>query len=288
MSRYKKLRILLFLSIAVAAILLLSAGISELELRPGQPFPLWSRPPVQRWGGTIGGGTTLMTLFRVFMALSVILFPIALVYLIISPEARKEFLARLSFFLTLLAFFYLLTRAQMEPLAEQEAERGGMPSEVLPPAVPPVEFIPNPPRWLTLVATVGLALLLSGLVVGILWFIWRQRQRPASPLEQLAQEAQEALDALRAGADVRNTVMRCYLEMARVLSQQRGIRRQRDMTPREFEHRLEDAGLPGEPVRQLTRLFEEVRYGTKAPSENEERQATVCLEAIVEACRSAP
>ena len=49
---------------------------------------------------------------------------------------------------------------------------------------------------------------------------------------------------------MRNTVMRCYFEMVRVLDEQRGIRRQMDMTPREFEKRLEDTGLPGEHVRQ--------------------------------------
>ncbi len=58
------------------------------------------------------------------------------------------------------------------------------------------------------------------------------------------------------------------------------------MTAQEFEQFLKDAGLPKEPLRQLTRLFEDVRYGTKVPSEKEERQAVRCLTAIAKACRS--
>jgi hypothetical protein len=38
---------------------------------------------------------------------------------------------------------------------------------------------------------------------------------------------------------------------------------------------------------QLTRLFEAVRYGTRAPDEREERQAVDCLTAVIEAARSA-
>jgi hypothetical protein len=51
---------------------------------------------------------------------------------------------------------------------------------------------------------------------------------------------------------------------------------------------LEEAGLPGKHVQQLTRLFEQVRYGAKVSDEQKERQAIACLTAIVEACRSLP
>jgi hypothetical protein len=59
------------------------------------------------------------------------------------------------------------------------------------------------------------------------------------------------------------------------------------MTPREFEMRLEEAGIPTTQVRRLTRLFEEVRYGDKRLGEQEERQAIVSLTSIVRFCRSA-
>ena len=66
----------------------------------------------------------------------------------------------------------------------------------------------------------------------------------------------------------------------------RGIRRQEAVTPSEFEKQLEDAGLPREPVADLTRLFEEVRYGSKILGEWEGRRAIACLTAIADACRN--
>ena len=53
-----------------------------------------------------------------------------------------------------------------------------------------------------------------------------------------------------------------------------------------FFYELKDAGLPNKPLGQLTRLFEDVRYGAKVPSEKDEKQAVRCLTAIAEACRS--
>ena len=102
----------------------------------------------------------------------------------------------------------------------------------------------------------------------------------ASPLERLAVEAQQALADLQSGGDLKNTVLRCYREMSRILSEERGITRPRDMTPREFEQRLAAVGLRDEHLRRLTRLFERVRYGARQAGEHEEREAVACLGAI--------
>jgi hypothetical protein len=134
--------------------------------------------------------------------------------------------------------------------------------------------------------SVGFALLVATVLVGLGWFVWRRRRRVVPPLEQLAQQAEEAIEAIQGGADLRDTVMRCYYEMSRVLRQQRGIERHRAMTPREFVAFLGEAGLPTGPVWRLTELFEQVRYGAKAPGQAEEAQALACLETIVEFCRS--
>ncbi|HWQ12371.1 MAG TPA: DUF4129 domain-containing protein, partial [Roseiflexaceae bacterium] len=112
--------------------------------------------------------------------------------------------------------------------------------------------------------------------------------RPQSALAQLAREAGAALAGLEAGADLRNTVLRCYAEMSRVLEARRGIQRDKTTTPREFEARLAAAGLRDEHIRRLTRLFERVRYGPRAPGPREEREALACLRAIVEAYGTPP
>ena len=144
----------------------------------------------------------------------------------------------------------------------------------------------SPPWWVALAMAIGLALFVSAVLVTTAWLIWRSRFKPPDSLEQLAREAQGALDALKGGADLKDTVIRCYFEMSRVLSEERGIRRERAMTPREFERRLGELGLPEQHVVQLTRLFEGVRYGSRVTGEREADQAVASLTAIVDACRS--
>jgi hypothetical protein len=146
------------------------------------------------------------------------------------------------------------------------------------------EVIINPPAWLTFVVTAGIL----AIVFGIAAVIWRRvtAGRRSSPLEMLAMEAQEAIEELRAGADLKDTVMRCYFEMSRILGEERGLRRKEAMTPREFEMTLKTAGLPGPPVERLTQLFETVRYGAHTPEAQEENEAVACLEAIVTACEN--
>ena len=119
----------------------------------------------------------------------------------------------------------------------------------------------------------------------MIWFgvhLWGKRK---SPLEEISAEANKVLDELQGGANLKDTVLRCYAEMSRVLQQRRGIRRARAMTPREFEIELMRYGLPDVEVNQLTRLFEMARYGNMPLGEREHSQALACLEAIIEASR---
>jgi hypothetical protein len=71
--------------------------------------------------------------------------------------------------------------------------------------------------------------------------------------------------------------------MGQVLSQERGIHRQKAMTPREFEQYLAAAGVRDEYIQRLTRLFERFRYGSAVAGEGEEAEAIACLDQIVQA-----
>jgi hypothetical protein len=73
--------------------------------------------------------------------------------------------------------------------------------------------------------------------------------------------------------------------MLQAVEEYKNIRRDRDMTPHEFELALERRGLPREPIHQLTELFEQVRYGGQVPGRAEERLAVSSLSAIVSACQ---
>jgi hypothetical protein len=142
--------------------------------------------------------------------------------------------------------------------------------------------VANPPDWV--VYSVDILLLLIPLTLAwLFWLRWRSHRRKGAPLEMLAQEAQQALTRLQGGHNLKDTIMRCYAEMSQALQKERGLERQQAMTPREFEDYLAQSGLQDEHIRQLTRLFENVRYGSKTPGQREEQEAVACLQAIVQA-----
>ena len=85
--------------------------------------------------------------------------------------------------------------------------------------------------------------------------------------------------------DLRNVILRCYLRMTRALQEERGIERSQNMTVREFEDWLKYKGFPTVPVRQLTSLFEKVRYGTQPTMKVDEKAAVESLNEIIQYCR---
>ena len=287
MDRRRKRLFLFVLSVVVLAMLLLSTGLSELEFLAGRPFPL-EYSPEGVWG-TLGGPWAVPlfeVVFRVLILIAALILPFSIIYFLASREARKRALLDFLRLLPLLVIVYMLAQqVRLEPSSPEQglpqAAPGGSSEATV------VDGDAVPPQWFSQATSAGLALLVATALVGVGWFIWRRGRRRTTPLEQLAQQAGEAIEAIQAGADLRNTVMRCYYEMSRVLRQQRGIRRHQAMTPREFVALLEEAGLPPGAVRRLTELFEQVRYGAKAPDQAEETQALACLETIVEFCRSA-
>lgn len=78
--------------------------------------------------------------------------------------------------------------------------------------------------------------------------------------------AGRAADRMEAGSDVENEVYRAWVDMTELLE----VSSPETTTPREFELAAIDAGLSPEEVGELTRLFEDVRYG--GYSANDERE----------------
>ncbi|GAB3027586.1 hypothetical protein GCM10025298_15080 [Natronobiforma cellulositropha] len=79
-----------------------------------------------------------------------------------------------------------------------------------------------------------------------------------------------------AGDDLDNEVYRAWLEMTRLLE----VSHPETTTPGEFADAAVDAGLEGQHVAALTRLFEEVRYGDAETTAETERRALETLRAI--------
>ncbi len=279
MARYKRIGVIFFAGLAIAALLLLSAGISRLELRPGRPLALERIAPNALPGSVSDGASPLEEFLRAVWSLvavlCVVLLPFSIIHFILSPQARKRVLRELLMLVAFLIIYSLalLRVGQMAGASEAQAAATPATSQAV------AEFTP-PSDWLTFWVSLGLA----GVTIVGGWLVWR-RLRPPAPLPRLAREAQAAIEQLRAGGDLKNTVIRCYYEMSRVLSVRQGLRRSSSMTPREFEQRLAATGLPAEHVRRLTRLFEAARYSAETPGEREEREAVACLTAIVQACQ---
>jgi hypothetical protein len=288
MKKQKKYWALLFLVVTITAIILLSAGISELKLLTGKPLRLGLKIQDLRENEVSGQGDSLGTILRAIFAFFLIFTPLATLYLLISPKHRKHALRNviLLFVLFTLSGLLLYARPALIKDVIPYLTLPPMPKAEWPPGELTTPFNPNPPQWLILVVSFGIAAFIVTVIICIARFIMRRRSSSNSPLQHVAQEALNAVEELQAGTDLKNIVIRSYYKMAYVAGKLQGVRRSSDMTAQEFEQFLKDAGLPKEPLRQLTRLFEDVRYGTKVPSEKDERQAVRCLTAIAEACRS--
>jgi uncharacterized membrane protein YidH (DUF202 family) len=109
-----------------------------------------------------------------------------------------------------------------------------------------------------------LVTLVIGTSAAVLIAVWRLRRvRPRAAEAQpaaLEQPADNALRGLAQGRDPVGVVIECYREMMSSFAATSGVD-PRALTPREFAKSLESAGLGGEPLEELTSLFELVRYG---------------------------
>ena len=289
MKKRERLQLLLLLSLAALATLLLAGGLSGLQLRPGQPFPFWVNLVValSPGSGLPAGTGWFESVWRILITILLfVVMPLWLILFIISPRARKQMLTKLPAYLIWALLIYALSRAiqRLKPLQVNQNEAALVPAS--PVAGPgqnlpaPPTFVINPPQWLI----IGLSLLVIALLLAAAWFVWQRARHPHSSLKLVVLEAQQALEQLQAGHNMTDTIMRCYVEMNQVLSRQHGIHRHQAMTPREFEQYLAEIGLGDEHIGRLTRLFERVRYGgTNLTGEQEEREAVACLAAIVQA-----
>jgi hypothetical protein len=286
------LRTVVVVGLAVGGLFLVAVALTGQVLQPGRPLPLgdMSAVMVGSSGGGPGGAWVLAVIRAIFLVV-LILLPLYLLYGIFTRQGRRQLLKDIVLAAVVFAGFSLFTRCAADIEGERDPAAGAapppVPEELIELGVLP-PFDPQAQDWVVAVAAIALA----GLVV-LAAYLFLRRLRGAgapagqAPLDELAREAQGALDALQAGADLRDTVIRCYLDMSRVLQQEKGIRRQAAMTPREFEDVLAGKGLPADPVRELTRLFERSRYGNQRPSPADEQQAVASLQAIVAACSGA-
>jgi hypothetical protein len=297
LTRDQIVRLALFGS-AIIAMLLLISGISQLELEPGVSFSrIWAfllgdfagLPAGQVAGAPSGSGQALVDIMRVVFFITLVAFPLAVVLVLIDPEARKRVLRGILQVALLLAVFSAFAQNQAREREDVEDRLGnglgqGQEGEAAEPLTDE-EYDPTTiPSWLIWGASLGIGLVIAVTLIVVINQIRKSRAEEDVPLIEIARRAQTAIDEIGQGGDLRATILRCYAEMMRVVREERGVRRQSAVTAREFTDFLISANLPDQPVVRLTRLFEKARYSSSIPTPSDEQEAVASLQAIVDAC----
>lgn len=286
MTNKERLKLLAYLGLGLAALILLAAGMPDLELQTGGILmePL-SPTLVFLEEEETTGEPVFVNPFNLgsLIALAALAF-IALYAAYRWPQVRAALIVLLLFTGLILGMLYLYHNFGEPPEpADEDVQR---PTAVEEERIPQ-ELLDNPPDWLDPITTiVTVVLLVAGVIVAR--FLWRRPwDRPEQrTLDVITAEAEAALDELRSGAAVRDVIFRCYLEMNQGLRQRMGLVRDDGMTPREFEEELARSGLPQHAVQRLTRLFESVRYGRQSGTDADRDEAVACLEAVIDHARA--
>ena len=276
---------------------ILGISLNQLQLNPGLPFEdLWAFLVDEFYGGFAGGyptssadvgiGKTIVELVRTAYFIALLCFPLAILLVLSSKESRKRLLR--SIFLFLLLLIVLSRFVENNQLVEQDVEEplaAFIPDK---PADAPYEssikdeFTPDIPRWI--IWTVSGFLVTAVLIIAIVVYrTLHPAEEYPGPLPELTSQAKSALNDIQNGADFRNTILQCYREMLRIVRDQRGIHRNSAVTATEFITSLVKLGLPEIAVVHLTKLFEEVRYGSKTHTNEEEQSAISSLQSIADA-----
>ncbi len=286
-----KVLYLLTLGIGLLAILILVISLPEFRLQEGQPFPLDMDLSISVMGteAILPGGNVLYWFLRGMAALIIIGLPIYIIVSLFSPEGRRRLLAQIVIMLVMLFVLDRVAKIVQEKPKEEQAQSIEAPVEQPLSGegenIQTEQFEATTPEWMVWGSSIAVALFFTGLVALGLWFYYRRYHKRLSPSDRLAQEAERAISDLQSGGDFKNVIIRCYYQMSQIIYSERGIQRDLAMTASEFEQALEEKGFPREPIQYLTRIFEEVRYGTKQPAKQEEDKAIWYLSVIADASK---
>jgi hypothetical protein len=214
-----------------------------------------------------------------------LLTPLVIIYIIISPEARKRFIVQVIFSALLLFALYMVTRKVQEQSAETLNTNAVMPGEIGEGLedIPLIEpFSSESPDWLVYALSAVVAIILAVVILRI-WFQVQRARQNAKAVELLVDSAQSAVQEIKAGGDFRSIILRCYYDMTQTAQVKKSVVRAEYVTPREFSLNLKKAGLPEEDVLRLTHLFESARYSSHLPTRRQELEAIDCFTAIIDA-----
>ncbi|MHB8134959.1 MAG: DUF4129 domain-containing protein [Anaerolineaceae bacterium] len=282
MKKDKRRLALLLILMTIICVIVLGISLPDLAFQPALPFPGAETNSVDIDTSQTAIGSPSLSfpwIFQLGLALGILLLFVALITALLKKANIKK-VVLLAIILALgFALFSLLPNlptSQVDPA----------PIDTYVPDRPQFDYltapIRDPPATLFFWVKVFLLLAISVLMG---WFgirVFRRNQRN----NKLAAEAQSAILAISNRRDLGGIIIRCYINMEKVVSQERGIDRNQFTTPREFKTHLIYKGIPEEPILQLTTLFEKVRYGNLGLTEQDELVALNSLSSIQKACLS--
>jgi hypothetical protein len=284
----KKILIVLLAVLALGALTVLATSLDDVSFNGAQRFGQREAADFPQFSlGDMTNPGVEIPVWKLLLLWGLILMLVILISLLLTREMRKRLL--LIIFrtaLTLYAFYYVLTHyADRLPMFETAEEAAAVMGAVTS-NEPLPEFVP--PQITPMFAYI-ISFVFALLSIAILWGLYRLWKKYAGlntgkPLTEIGRIVRSSLNDLSAGRDSSDVIINCYLRMSDVVADKQKLHRDAAMTPHEFAVRLERAGLPGDAVRRLTRLFEVVRYGDRKSAPKDVSEAVSCLNTILHYC----
>jgi hypothetical protein len=275
--------IVLLAVLALGALTVLAISLNEVPFRAGQHFGRQGMTTVEFFPEDIGQVWVEVPIWKQILVWGLVGLMVVLIALLLSPEMRRRLL-RILFrvAVTAWALYFLIKRGIIGPNLFGNGEAPPSQDTVVPmPVFEPPQVSPTFSYLISFV--IALVWLL------VIWLIYRGWKRYVSlnskkPLDEIAKIARSSLNDLASGRNSSDVIINCYLRMSDVVSSTRHLYRNTAMTPHEFALHLEQAGLPGDAVTRLTRLFEGVRYGNRKSGPQDINEAVSCLKTILHYC----
>jgi hypothetical protein len=277
MTSSAKRKALILLGLVMIIMVIIAASLPRLEFQPGMPLPRLENSQLvivsveEKPFVAISVNEFFEVLFVLILAGSMLY----VMYKLLRGANWKD----LTTFIGWILFISLIVGGFIFLILLLPESKDSVPMELpIPTPTPPVTspLGPVPPILLWLV---GIGLVVISILIGI-WIFGSATGR-ATTIDLVGLEAEKAWQALIIGLDLKDVIIKCYHQMSLALEKEQGIERKDFMTTREFEDLLEAAGVPHDPIHQLTQLFEAVRYGNWQPNMMDEQKAINCLEAIM-------